>query len=82
MNTERINQDIFIELETTEDFRYFVLAKHVTRVYFCGDGYFYDPYEDKYLEKTASDYILYYDNDGNKLEKPIEVKVEWRATNV
>lgn len=42
MRTERINNNIFIELESTNDSSYFVLMKKVTRIHFCADGFFYD----------------------------------------
>ena len=83
MRTERINNDIFIELESTNDFSYFVLMKKVTKIHFCADVFFYDWYTDTFTEKTAESYILYYDEDGNKLSEPIVVNVEWRkALNV
>ena len=78
MRTERINNNIFIELESTNDFSYFVLMKKVTKIHFCADGFFYDWYTDTFTKNTAESYILYYDEDGNKLSKPIVVNVEWR----
>ena len=40
MRTERVSNDIFIELESTNDFSYFVLMKKVTKIHFCVDGFF------------------------------------------
>ena len=80
MRTERINNDIFIELESANDFSYFVLMKKVTKIHFCADGFFYDWYADTFTKNTAESYILYYDEDGNKLSEPIVVNVEWRKT--
>ena len=42
MRTEKISNDIFMELESTNDFSYFVLMKKVTKIHFCADGFFYD----------------------------------------
>ena len=42
MRTERVSNDIFIELESTNDFSYFVLMKKVTKTHFCANGFFYD----------------------------------------
>ena len=57
--------------------------KKVTKIHFCADGFFYDWYADTFTKNTAESYILYYDEDGNKLSEPIVYNVEWRkALNI
>lgn len=72
---EILGNNIFLKLDSAEDYSYFELMKVIRAWHDCADGYFYDPYTKTYLKGHAADYTLYIDANGNRLSPPVEVKV-------